>query len=101
VSFDSVSTRKHPRHLYSDNIEFCLDYSIAGKNSHGIIVNISDSGIGLYTFTPIYAGQTVTVETTIPVPYQKATVIWVQKRSEDLYKVGLRFIPVATEPATD
>ena len=100
MSFDSFSTRRHPRRLYSDNIEFCLDYSSAGR-LHGISVNISDSGIGLYTFSPVYAGQTVTIETTLPVPYQKATIMWVQKRAEDLYKVGLKFITVATEPATD
>ena len=101
MSFDSVNTRRHPRHLYSNNIEFRLDYSSVGTRLHGVSVNISDSGIGLYTFTPIYAGQTVSVETTLPVPYQKATVMWVQKRAEDLYKVGLRFITVATEPATE
>ena len=101
MSFDSVNTRSHPRHLYSDNIEFRLDYSSAGTRLHGISVNISDSGIGLYTFTPVYAGQTITVETTLPVPYQKATIIWVQKRAEDLYKAGLKFETVATEPATD
>jgi hypothetical protein len=101
VSFDNVNTRRHPRRLYSDNIEFCLDYSSAGTRLHGISVNISDSGIGLYTFTPIYVGQAITVETALPVPYQKATVIWVQKRAEDLYRVGLKFMTVATKPATD
>ena len=100
VSFDSVNTRRHLRHIYSDNIEFCLDYSSAGTRLHGISVNISDSGIGLYTFAPIYAGQTVTFETTLPVPYQKAAVMWVQKRGEDFYKVGLNFITVATKGAS-
>jgi len=100
VSFDSVNTRRHPRYLYSDNIEFCLDYSGAGTRLHGISFNISDSGIGLYTFKPIYAGQTITVETTLPGPYQKATVMWVQKRAEDLYKVGLEFTTVPRESAT-
>ena len=101
VSFDSVNTRRHPRHLYSDNIEFCLDYSSAGTRLHGVSFNISESGIGLYTFTPIYEGQTIKVETTLPVPYQKATVMWVQKRAEDLYRVGLKFIGSAPEPAAD
>jgi hypothetical protein len=97
MSSDSLYTRRHPRHHYSENIEFCLDYSSAGTRLHGISVNISDSGIGLYTFAPIYAGQTITFETTLPVPYQKAAVMWVQKRGEDLYKVGLNFKAAATE----
>ena len=101
VSVDSINTRRHPRRLYSDSIAFCLDYSSAGTRLHGISFNVSDSGIGLYTFTPVYAGQTITVETTLPVPYQKATVMWVQKRTEDLYRVGLKFIRGAPEPATD
>ena len=101
MSFDGVSTRRHPRHSYVDTIDFCLDYTSNSNRLHGITVNISDSGIGLYTFKPLYAGQTITVESTLPVPYQKATVIWVQKRNEDLYKIGLKFITDATEPATD
>ncbi len=101
MSFDGVDTRKHPRHPYSNNIEFCLDASSDCIGLHGLSVDISDSGICLYTFTPIYAGQTITFETTLPVPYQKATVIWVQKRAEDLYRAGLKFITVSTEPATE
>jgi hypothetical protein len=101
VSFDSsLYTRRYPRRHYSENIEFRLDYSGAAIRLHGISVNISDSGIGIFTFAPIYRGQTVTFETTLPVPYQKAAVMWVQKRGEDFYKVGLNFITVATEPAT-
>jgi hypothetical protein len=100
VSFDNVNTRRHPRYLYSDNIEFSVDYSTAGTRLRGISVNISDSGIGLYTFKPIYAGQTITVETALPVPYRKAIVIWVQKRYEVLYKVGLKFTSGGTAPAT-
>ena len=99
MSFDSFSTRIHPRYLYSDNIEFSVDYSTAGTRLRGISVNISDSGIGIYTFKPIYAGETITVETALPVPYKKATVMWVQKRREDLYKVGLKFTSVATASA--
>ena len=100
MPFDSVNTRRHPRYHYSDNIRFCSDYSSAGTKFHGISVDISNSGIGLYAFKPIYAGQTISFETVLPVPFQKATVMWVQKRAEDLYKVGLKFITVTTEPAT-
>jgi hypothetical protein len=81
-------------------MEFRLDNSGAAARLHAISVNISDSGIGIFTFAPVYKGQTVTFETTLPVPYQKAAVMWVQKRGEDFYKVGLNFITVATETAT-
>ncbi len=101
VSFDSsLYTRRYPRRHYAENIEFRLDYSGAATRLHGISVNISDSGIGIFTFEPIYRGQTVTFETTLPVQYQKAAVMWVEKRSEDFYKAGLNFITVATEGAT-
>jgi hypothetical protein len=100
VSFDGVDTRRHPRQLYSDTIEFCLNPSRAGTKLHGITINISDSGIGLYVFAPVYEGQTVTIKTALPVPYQKATVIWVQKRAEELYRAGFKFITVR-EPAAE
>ncbi len=91
MSFDSVNTRRHPRYLFSDNIEFRLDYSGAGPRLRGISVNISDSGMCLYTSKPIYVGQTVSLETDLPVPYKKASVMWVQNRTEDLYRAGLMF----------
>ena len=101
MSFDSsLYTRRYPRRHYAENIEFRLDYSSAGTSLHGLSANISDSGIGIFTFAPVYAGQTITFETALPVPYQKAAVMWVQKRGEDFYKVGLNFITVATEGTT-
>jgi hypothetical protein len=100
VSFDGVERRRHPRYVHSDNIEFRFDLSGIGTTLHGISVDSSDSGLSLYTFAPIYAGQNIAVRTTLPVPYRKATVTWVQQRSEDLYRAGLKFINVIIEPVT-
>jgi CheY-like chemotaxis protein len=99
VSYDVVERRRHPRYIHSDSIEFCFDPSGAGTTHHGISLDISDSGIGLYTLTPLYEKQNITFKTTLPVPSQKATVMWVQKQSQDSYRAGLRFLPVTPEPS--
>lgn len=92
MSFDGVERRRHPRHAHTDNIEYCLNPTDLTTIFQGICINISESGMCLYTFKPIYAGQKILIKNVLPVPYQKAEVIWVKEKSEDLYRAGLMFI---------
>jgi c-di-GMP-binding flagellar brake protein YcgR len=92
MSFEGDASRRHPRRAHTDIIEFCLNPTDITTTLQGTLVDISDSGMGLYSFQPLFAGQHITVRSTLPVPYQKAIVRWVKKYSEDLYRVGLMFI---------
>ncbi len=90
--FDGVERRIHKRRPHADSIEFCLIPSDLTTTLRGISIDISDSGMCLYTFTPINTGQNIVINNFLPVPYQKATVRWVKKHTEELYRVGIMFI---------
>jgi hypothetical protein len=90
--FDGVERRRHQRRPHADNIEFCLIPSDLTTILRGISIDISDSGMCLYTFTPMNTGQNILIKNFLPVPYQKATIRWVKKHTEGLYRVGLLLI---------
>jgi hypothetical protein len=90
--FDGVERRRHQRRPHADSIEFYLIPSDLTTTLRGISIDISDSGMCLYTFTPINTNQNILIRNFLPVPYQRATVRWVKKHTEELYRVGLFFI---------
>lgn len=92
MSFEGDESRRHPRKAHTDIIDFCLNPTDLSTTFRGTLVDISESGMSLYTFKPLSTGQDIIVKSTLPVLYQKATVRWVKKYSEDLYRVGLMFI---------
>jgi c-di-GMP-binding flagellar brake protein YcgR len=92
MSFDGDESRRHPRKAHTDNIEFCVNSTNLGATLQGTLIDISESGMCLYTFKPISEGQNIIIKSALPVPYHRANVRWVKKYSDDLYKVGLMFI---------
>jgi hypothetical protein len=53
---------------------------------------MSDSGMCMYTYGRLEEGEDIEINNALPVPYQKATVRWTKKYSEDFYKIGLEFV---------
>jgi hypothetical protein len=92
MPFEGDESRRHPRRAHTDIIEFCLNPANTTATLHGTVIDISESGMSLYTFKPLSEGQGIIVKSALPVPYQKAIVRWVKRYSEDLYRVGLMFI---------
>ena len=84
--------RKHRRYERRSSIGFRLNPADPAATLRGLIINISKSGMCLCTFNPIYAGQEITINDTLPMPYRKANAQWVQKKSEDFYKAGFMFV---------
>jgi len=85
-------TRRHKRDLFFHPIEYCLGPRSAGDICDGSIINISGSGMGMYTARRLEEGNHIEIMTALPVPYQKATARWVVEYSQDFYKIGLEFI---------
>jgi hypothetical protein len=92
MSFEGDESRRQPRKAHTDNIEFCVNPTEISATLHGTLIDISESGMCLYTFRPLFEGQNIIVKSPLPVPHQKAIVRWVKKYAEDLYRVGLMFI---------
>lgn len=89
---DSYDKRRHKRHLYFHKIEYCLGSCSPDDICHGSIINISESGMCMYTVRRLEEGEDIEIMNSLPVPYQKATTRWVVKYFQDLYKIGLEFI---------
>jgi len=58
----------------------------------GIITNISDSGMCIYSVANHSEGEIIEIRSSFPVSYVWASVKWVKKDAADLYKIGLMFI---------
>ncbi len=58
----------------------------------GIITNISDSGMCIYSGANHGEGEIIEIRSSFPVSYLWATVKWAKKDAANLYKMGLMFI---------
>ena len=84
--------RKEERQDYPYEIEYVTDPLTTYEIFTAVAVNISNSGLCLYTSTPLNEGQEITIKSTIPAPSQIAVVRWIEKLNDFYYKVGLQFI---------
>ncbi len=85
--------REYARRAFSDTIEYRVTDRFHDKIFLGAAVNISESGMCIYTFDRLAEGETIEINKRLPVACKKATVKWVKAYSGDFYKVGLRFVP--------
>jgi len=88
---DNGERRKDIRYDLPKKIEYVLNPETSGKIYSGVTVNISNSGLCLYIFHPLTKGQKIIIQSTLPVPYQTAMVLWIKKVDDDLYKAGVMF----------
>ncbi len=83
--------RRHPRFEFSELINYYSNPADLSKPVCAVSVNISESGLCLYTPKSVTVGQNVLIKTSLKTPYVKATAKWVKKYLDDLYKVGFMF----------
>jgi hypothetical protein len=92
MSFTGVEKRKHPRYPYSNKLEFRSTSPTQDITYSGLSVDISSSGMCLYTFfTSPNEGEDIAFKDALPVSYQKAIVRWVEQYTEDFYGIGVMF----------
>lgn len=84
--------RQHPRFEFSELINYYLNSADLSNPVCAVSVNISESGLCLYTPESLNVGQNVLIKTSLKSPHVKATVKWVKKYLDDLYKAGFMFI---------
>jgi hypothetical protein len=82
--------RKHPRKIYCNVIKFCLS-SRSNNTFMGLSINISDSGMCLYSPGRLHEGEEILIEERLPVKYRRAKVIWAKDYLAGLHKVGIKF----------
>jgi hypothetical protein len=91
MSYDGVERRSEPRRTYHAPINFVLK----GKEDRmlkGVVNNISISGMGMYSFSPLNKEQVIIMKSLLPGKHIEYAVKWCRQLVEDFYEVGLRMI---------
>jgi hypothetical protein len=83
--------RMHLRYEVEKEIEYCV-HDYAAQIFKGILINISDSGIGMFVFAPLHEGQEITIKSDDKKLNRRASVSWNREVGDNIYKVGLEFI---------
>lgn len=88
----SPEQRKDDRKDYPHEIEYVIDPHTTYEIFKAVAVDISKSGLCIYTSTPLNEGQEITIRSILPVDSQIAVVRWIEKLNDFYYKVGLQFV---------
>lgn len=87
----TVERRSHIRYELIRNIEYVLVSAPDEEVLKGIIIDISDAGVGMYVFKPVSSGQKVMIKSGLDDARQEMTVRWCKELGEDVYRAGLLF----------
>ncbi len=86
-----LNRRMHIRYELEKEIQYVInDYT--EQSFKGIVINISDSGIGLFVFEPLKKGQEINIQSDNKSLNRKGIVRRCREMGDNIYKVGLEFI---------
>ncbi|OGW37682.1 MAG: hypothetical protein A2010_03535 [Nitrospirae bacterium GWD2_57_9] len=80
------------RYAYPARIEYLLEAGPSGELQNGVAINISQSGLALYAFSPLAEGQEIVITSALPVDHRRAKIRWVRHEHDCMYKTGVKFI---------
>jgi c-di-GMP-binding flagellar brake protein YcgR len=83
--------RAHIRYDFRNEISYARNSGTPSEVLKAITVDISSSGVGIYAFTPLRAGQQVTITDGLAGTYRKCTVAWCKELGDDVFRAGLFF----------
>ena len=86
-----LNRRMHIRYEVEKEIQYVMKERV-GQSFKGLIVNISDSGMGLFVFNPLHEGQEITIKSDEKSLNRQGIVRRCHEMGEKIYKVGLEFI---------
>jgi hypothetical protein len=84
--------RTHIRYDLQQEIRYRLRHNPAERTSKGIVIDISEAGLGLYTYNPLKEGQELTIMSDLRELNKKGIVRWCHELGESVYRIGLMFI---------
>ena len=92
MQFNGLEKRRHPRHKYHEIMECRLNLPISAKIIVCPSVDLSESGVCVYTSHRLNEGDPVEISNFRADCHKKAVVKWVNKRDEGFYKTGFMFL---------
>ncbi len=84
--------RRSERFAYPSRIEYVLDDEPLPAVHPAVTINISDTGLSLYAFSPLAAGQEILITSELPVDHRRALICWVAHEHDVMYKMGVQFV---------
>lgn len=84
--------RKQKRFSYTDLIYISTNDNTYEREQRAIAVDLSDSGIGIFTFNKLDKGQEITIQSKMPVSNNKAVVRWTKRYTNNFFMSGLIFV---------
>ncbi len=84
--------RRHERSNYLSTIHYCLNSKSNGDVLIGSGIDVSESGLSMFSSYPLKKGEGIIIKSKLPILYRRATVRWVKELRENWYQVGLEFI---------
>ena len=91
TNYLAADRRSQARVSYHKVIDYALDSGIKGRLMKGITVDISETGLCLYLFTPLKAGQRILITSVMIGRYRKGQICWCRKIDEGVFKAGVMF----------
>jgi len=88
---DNIKRRKDRLYTICHTTEYIVETEYSQEKVIELTVNISNSGLCCYTFKTLSEGQEIRIKRTPSLSYQPAIVQWIQKATNNIYKVGLSF----------
>jgi len=88
ASSDSVEKRGEPRRLVYYTTRFGLGPENT-SHSRGVIINISNSGLCIFSPDPLDRGQEIVIKAPLPLMDERFVVRWSNKLLDDFFMVGL------------
>lgn len=88
ASSGSIEKRAEPRRL----VYYTTKFGLSPENtSHlrGVIINISNSGLCIFSPNPLHRGQEIIVKAPLPLLDERFSVRWSSKLLDDFFMVGL------------
>lgn len=89
----SEEKRRSERYAYPSRIEYVLDGGSPFEVHDAVTIDISETGLSLYAFSPQLAeGQEIIITSKLPVEQRRAAIRWVRHEHDVMYKLGVKFI---------
>jgi hypothetical protein len=83
--------RRHQRENHLGTVHYSLVSHSDSQILVGAGIDISESGMSMFSSYPLKRGQSIIIKSKLPVPGQRATVRWVTELKQNWYQVGLEF----------
>jgi hypothetical protein len=88
---DANDARKCQRLHFLGSVQYCMTSNADNDTLFGAGIDISSSGMCMFTCYPLEKDQVIVIKSTLPVPCQTAQVKWVKECTASRYRVGLIF----------